>query len=63
MMSRGFVIIVVVKPPKEPAMHWISRCETFEGRSFMSSSVGGEEEGLRSLTEIEGDHTPELNKP
>lgn len=38
-MSIGFVIIVVVKPPKDPAIHCTSKCETFVGRTFSSSSV------------------------
>lgn len=37
-MSRGFVMIVVVKPPKLPAMHWMRRWLTLGGRTLKSSS-------------------------
>lgn len=37
-MSNGFVIIVVVKPPRLPAMHWISRCDTLDGSTVISLS-------------------------
>lgn len=38
MMSSGFVIIVVVKPPKAPAMHCISRCDVSAGKTLINSS-------------------------
>lgn len=38
MMSSGFVIIVVVKPPKAPAMHCISKWDVFAGKTLISSS-------------------------
>ena len=37
-MSSGFVIIVVVKPPKDPAMHCISKCDTSGGSTLNNSS-------------------------
>lgn len=38
-MSNGFVMIVVVKPPKAPAAHWISKCDAFDGKMFIKLSA------------------------
>lgn len=37
-MSKGFVIIVVVKPPSAPAVHWINKWDAFEGKMLIKLS-------------------------
>lgn len=49
MMSSGFVIIVVVKPPTLPAIHCISKCDTSAGSTLINSS--GRTKKLMQLTE------------
>lgn len=38
-MSKGFVMIVVVKPPKVPAIACMHKCENHPGSNFRSSSI------------------------
>lgn len=51
-MSSGFVIIVVVNPPDAPATHCINKCDVFEGKTFMSSSVEREKKINKWLSRL-----------